>query len=72
MRQARALTTPGAAVGVSSSVLSPEKTMNSSDLAKLHNFKKRGRRPEDGNFTGKNQLTLLSFLHCFLLSFAAT
>lgn len=64
---------PGSTEGVSSSVLNLKKTMNSSDLAKLHNFKKRGRKPEDRNFTGKkNQLILLSFLLCFPLSPTAT
>lgn len=42
--------------GVLSSVLNPKKTMNSSDLAKLHNFKKRGRKPEERNFRGKKSI----------------
>ena len=63
---------PRSAGGVSSSVPSPKKTMNSSDLAKLHNFKKRRRKPEDGNFTEKNQLALLSFLLRFPFSLTPT
>lgn len=50
------LTTPGSQKESVSSVLNAKKTMNSSDLAKLHNFKKRGRKPEDRNFTGKKSI----------------
>lgn len=43
--------------GVLSSVLNCKKTMNSSDLVKPRNCKKRGRKPEDRNFTGKKSIS---------------
>lgn len=53
---------PRSTEGVSSSALNPKKTMNSSDLAKLHDFKKRRRKAEDRNFTEKkSQFSLASF-----------
>lgn len=53
------------AEGTSSSILNPKKAINSYDLAMLHNFKKRERKPD--NFTEKKKINYfsLSFLSAF-------